>query len=1240
MTEYMPIASEMTSPYEILDPQQVPIAGNMMIEASAGTGKTYTITLLVLRLLLGLNVDRTPKALPEILIVTFTNAATAELKERIYSRIVDLKLAFFTLLVGETVNDEALLTLIHNYLAATENELESQKAIEQAINLLIEAEGMIDQASIFTIHAFSQRLLKENALDLGQSFSFELATDLSELHREALYHFWREECYPLDYKFAQMVSSYYGVPVSASGGRFQSASLFTKIEALVRDPSLIMPERFQHCTDLLNLLDTQYTHIIKVKERAIAHFTLEDFTHMIDLVGLKKQSYRADLVKKYHTAFMAWAESDDIELFKDADKFTLPYLESRLMANGDLSRLSPLLTALFEDLALIARFPINAFHYAASKVVKILQMLKRDAGVLGFDDLLTELNKKTITVSDAFLNALHLRYRAVMIDEFQDTDHLQLATFRRLFFNHEQIPFVMIGDPKQSIYGFRGADINAYLSIKSDVDDIYTLNTNYRSGEMQVNAVNQLFGRSADIKPPFIQKDIPFIEITTPKSAEKTALLMGDRAASGMTFLEYIPMEDELTGKRDPSLSQPLFRDRIAVAVANEIAEMLQSGELQTENGTSAIMPEDITVLVRSGHEAEIIQKALRDAGINAVYLSERNSVFDPEGSIVSDLYLFLRSLVFKHERRVLMQSLGSVLYGFSVDEYEAVTSNPDLFEALLTERNALNEVWEKHGVLAMIRAFMVKGDRLARMLTLENGERLASDLFHLGELLQREAFSNGEALLLWLHDKMFGLDGSDGTEIRLESDFKTIQIMTIHKSKGLEFPIVFLPFGLFTTSVKKEGVYVLGENRRYIFSGEATEKEIEYFEAEALAEDIRLLYVALTRAKFHTYVGFTKALNAKSYENNALSYLMGIAEDRENIALNFQGFINCIAVNSLALQRQSRHTLAQSADKRGIDGESIHGTSVYEERRSAAIFERTIAPLWRFTSFSNLSYNAKSSYFTPLLDDELELEEFEGADLEARNQQDLNVQLSLFPKGAITGNFIHELLENYSPSTLLTDHALLETLVTASFAHLIRTDKLPALATELSMWLHDIFYAKLPVSQNLYEILEGDRNIKELEFIFPIESRVNKEKLNALLQSHLAREEGEGLQFEEVSGFLRGFIDLFFEIDGQYYVADYKTNTLGDTKADYHEAQMRHSIKHAHYDLQYLIYSVAVVKFLQNQNPDFDYERDFGGVLYFYLRGMAAGKESGIYAIKPPYAIVAELIALFDKNEEEVCDE
>ncbi len=1205
--------ADQQSDYQILEPQTVPIAGNMMIEASAGTGKTYTITLLVLRLLLGLNPDQTPKKLPEILIVTFTNAATAELKERIYSRIVDLKQAFFSFLMDYPVEDEALLQLIEHYLMQAEtNAIAQDSALETAINLLNQAEGAIDQASIFTIHAFSQRLLKENALDLGQSFHFELSTDLSKLYREAVYHFWREECYPLNLELSRFVIHYFDVPMSEGFGIYRQSSLFSKVESLVRDPSLIQTHLFQGITSLKTLFERQFAHIASVKQRVLL-FSLADFTQLIDDVGLKKQSYRADLVKRYHAELMSWAESESPALFSNYEKFTLPFMESRLAKNGDLSRLPANLITLFEDLAVIASFKTISLHYAASKIVKVLKMLKHDAGVLGFDDLLTELNHKTESLSDAFLQSLHLRYRVVMIDEFQDTDNLQLETFRRLFFDHAAIPFVMIGDPKQSIYGFRGADINAYLSMKEDVDVIYTLNTNYRSGLLQVNAVNQLFGRRSSIRAPFVHQDIPFIDIKTPESAVSTKVVLPNIVESGMTILEYLPAEAELsfTKKGEGSLSNPEFRAQISQACAKEIVTLLTEGILTTKDDSRSIMPEDITILVRSGTEAADIQRALRLAGLNSVYLSERNSVFDPDNSIVADLYLFLRSLVFKYEKTILMQSLGSVLYGLSVTEYEAIKSDPEKLEVLLFERNELNEIWDQHGVLAMLRAFMVREDRLAKLLALDNGERLASDLFHLGELLQRESFNNREALLLWLHDKMFGFEEGEGAEIRLESDFKTIQVMTIHKSKGLEFPVVFLPFGLFKTQAKSEGVYIDPEHhqRHFVFAGDATEAEKSYFNEETLAEDIRLLYVALTRAKYHTYVGFCRTLKKEVYQDNALSYLLGLDEKSDDPSAAFLANFNEAFTRreiSAEMLQVSRHVLSDEV----------------VIQKEPAQFTRIIAPLWRFTSFSNLSYNAQSSYFTPLLEDELE---FEDSLLPATE--------SLFPKGAITGNFIHALLEDYSPVEL-QDRGLLIREVERGFAHLVREAQLPELVDELEAWLKDILQASLPVQQTLYEILSSERQIKELEFIFPIESRLTKEALNDLLCQNLPRENAEGLKFEAIEGFLRGFIDLFFEVDGRYYVADYKSNTLGERKSDYTKAQMEHSIKHAHYDLQYLIYTVAAVKFLQNVQPDFDYERDFGGVIYFYLRGMSKDHDSGIYFIKPDYEIIQALMILFDDQQ------
>lgn len=1288
------------SPYPILDPQTVPITGNMMIEASAGTGKTYTITLLVLRLLLGLNEDKTPKKLPEILIVTFTNAATAELKERIYSRIVELKRAFLQHMLGETVADSALLALVEAYLAAPQPlslAQESEAIFAQdspqapryhaALNLLIEAEGAIDQAAIFTIHAFCQRLLKENALDLGQPFNFELVEDLSDYYREAVYHFWREECYPLSLTAAKTVQTIFGVPLAheVRDNRFfqrRGLNLLDKISPLLRDPSLIRSDLWQQegwgkIDYLQQLLDQLQTEVEAMKAVIRSDFSLDDFIHLIDLVGLKKQSYRSDLIRKYHASLMHWVESDSILPFPDQDKFSLSHMESRLTKNGDLRRMPERLYQLFTDLESLHTIPIICCHYAGYRVSEVLQQMKQEAHILGFDDLLSQLDQKSLTATEGFLEALHLRYRAVLIDEFQDTDHQQLAIFSRLFFDYPEIPFVMIGDPKQSIYRFRGADIHSYLGIKAHITEIYTLNTNYRSGELQVAAVNRLFGLRAAINPPFIEKNIPFIEIKTPASAAETQLLLPNQPASGITFLEYQPApvegeidaeEKEDEAKKDEAkdansvksskspkslkstkaltLNNSDFQEQMAAATAQEIVTLLTEGVLKSEDGVRAISPEDITILVRSGYEADIIRNALRKVGVNAVYLSEKSSIFDAGNSIALDLYLFLYSLLFMHDRKKVMQSIGSLLYGLSVAEYEALMSDPDAFENLLTERYQLREIWEKQGILAMIRTFMVRENRLAKLLKLENGERYASDLFHLAEILQRESFSNGEALLLWLHDKIFNVEGKQQEKIRLESDFKTLQIMTIHKSKGLEFPIVFLPFALFKGRTEKGGIYIdEAKNRRYIYPEESTPEIETYFLKENLAEDIRLLYVALTRAKFHTYVGFTRALDKKAYQDNALSYLMGIGDRDEDLSRFFEAAI--------------AHRPFSEEDLKAPQSIRLNLINEQLSPREPAQFKRHLAPLWRFTSFSNLSYNAKSSTPIPqLLDDEVEIDiqsdrdSDRGSDLDLAPSSTISSwemadepivleRFSHFPKGAITGNFIHDLLERYQP-TQLEDRQLLTRLVEENFTHLVSAADLPILVEELQLWLTSIFNADLSLSQNLAMILEGDRKVRELEFIFPINQRIDAHSFNHLLNQQQRREVESALDFERLSGFLRGFIDLFFEVDGKFYVADYKSNYLGPLPEDYNQDTMQRSIDHAYYDLQYLLYTVAAVKFLQNQRPDFDYERDFGGVYYLYLRGMVPEGASGIYYIKPDYALIESLMKLLglDRAEDSFSEE
>lgn len=1259
-------STDMTAHYPELMPITEPLVGNIVIEASAGTGKTFTITTLLLRLLLGLNPgQKEPFKLEEILIVTFTNAATAELKERIFKRIIDLKRAILEQEEADPVLDELIETLkIKSNQNVQESNIDNQEIVDQgvdletAVNLLIAAERSIDQASIFTIHGFSQRLLKENALNMGREFRFEIAENTRDVVREAIYYFWRQECYALTADHAQMVLEYFKAPESQYAN---STSLSTLIRPFLQSPDLIEPSRFQGAKSLEALFTVQLNKINRLKETWLTQFSLEEFDAFIDQVGINRRSYNRTNMRRWHAEMTDWAQSSRFLPPSCVERFQYTFLASKLKEGGDLHRASSPLLEMFEAFETISEMPIAAIHYAAGKIAHHAAELKRDAQILGFDDILHELEARLSEATPELIAAIQSRYRAVMIDEFQDTDRIQLEIFRTLFFNAEEIPFVMIGDPKQSIYRFRGADINAYLGAKSTADRVRTLSTNYRSASSVIESINAFFTLADKGGETFLHSDIPFIEISSPTEAAEIELLIEENSSQsltsqklgGMTLFDFCPSDDELTFPKNgvPHVAVGIFKEAMAHRSALEVKRLLEFGRLRDGKKVRPVESSDITFLVRARSDAELILSVLKKHNLNAVYLSEKRSVFDPEVSIVSDLYLFLRSLIHRQDRALLMRSLSSILYGLSIEEYQALREDPQRFEILLEERNELLHVWRKHGVLAMLRTFIVQEGRLARLRSLEDGERLVSDLFHLGELLQAQKISTKEGLLAWLEEQME--EGrEDSATLRLESDFKTIQVMTYHKSKGLEFPIVFIPFALRKPQPESEGIYEVSSReesyRRYLFKEEVDEVAKEYFRKEQLAEEIRFLYVALTRAKYHNFIGYTQYFKPEDYPQTALGHLLPehetpgllldlcktgvvrkssfttqmLIEKEQSEKERLKKIVEEMSsVGQLSLFRtEERHSLAMS-------------TLETEPHLKAAKFTGSIETLWRFTSFSHLSYNADTPYFIPEKQDECELE------THVEGGGEVNHEESLFPKGAITGNFIHALLENYAPEALQNREVLAHELQ-RNFAAVISEERFPALLDELEQWLYHILHAKLRTSKEklptLLEILSGDQHINELEFLFPVRKTITPVALTEILHQNIPREGSEGLSFDALEGMLRGFIDLTFEYNGQFFVADYKSNYLGPTPEFYTLSEMERSIKHAHYDLQYLIYTVALVKFLELHNPDFDYERDFGGVYYLYLRGMQAGEESGVYYVKPKWSLVQQLRAIFDEGAKE----
>ncbi|MEL3925628.1 exodeoxyribonuclease V subunit beta [Aeromonas enteropelogenes] len=1182
-----------------LNTLRFPLHGERLIEASAGTGKTYTIAGLYLRLLLGhgplieegadagqASAHERPLSVTEILVVTFTEAATAELRGRIRGRIHEARLAFMR---GQS-NDALLAQL----LAEVEDH-------ELAARRLLAAERQMDEAAVFTIHGFCQRMLKQNAFESGALFETEFLTDDSQLRLQAVSDYWRAEFYPVDKTLASAVRALWPSP----------AALLREMNGWLDNSELEMRPPAGDET-LAARHQAAMARIEAVKEAWLAQ---------VDEIRRQTDGQVSRYTGKNYEGWLAkigdWAqdEASGYAIPKELERFGQTVLEENLKKGGAVPTL-PLFSEI--DVLLASRPGIRdlILQRAAVVVRSRMQASKRQAHQLSFDDLLKDLDGALgSSLGERLCERIRATYRVAMIDEFQDTDPQQYRIFHRLYGGHQDTALLMIGDPKQAIYGFRGADIFTYIQARRNVSAHYTLGRNWRSSGALVAAVNGLFERAKD---PFIyEADIPFLPVEA-QGKSKALLLEGETAPVLHCW--------QLTGQ--PTFNRGDYQSKMARATAAEIHRLLTlAREGKALIGSEQVKAGDIAVLVRTGAEGKLVQQELARLAIASVYLSNRESVLEQVEA--REILLILHACQNPSEERSLRAALATGLFDLDAKALDELASDERAWESAVQEFMEYRKVWHKRGVLAMLRALLHRRNLAASLLASPYGERRLTNFLHLGELLQQVSSElDGEyALLRWLGEAVNRQSGQDAEQIlRLESERKLVQIVTIHKSKGLEYPLVFLPFICSHRSADTPLYHEADEaGNRTILDLTGAEESLAEADKERLAEDLRLLYVALTRGVYATWLGLApvRSGNGKSEKTDlhqtAIGYLLQKGEegDAATLATALSALaedLPGVAVGEPSLTRPA----PLPAEEEQLGEPRV--------RRFGGTLERD----WWISSYSGLAAqghgHSKGVLANPGFDDEVATE---AAALAAEEPvQAPQPSIFTFPKGARPGTLLHSLFETIDfesaagdslaqhISTLLAQDGFDE-----SWAQVLQQQVEAVLDTPLETGFGE------PVR---LRDLAPERKQVELEFFLPM-GRVTAPALTALCQQHDPLSRGnKPLSFATVQGMLKGFIDLVFEWQGRWYLLDYKSNHLGMSPADYSRPALEQAMVEHRYDLQYQLYSLALHRLLALRLPGYDFDQHFGGVFYLFLRGMPQG---GIFHTRPSRELVLGLDRLFSEG-------
>jgi exodeoxyribonuclease V beta subunit len=1214
-----------------LDALTFPLSGSRLIEASAGTGKTYTLAALYLRLVLGHGASvadgsantqqatsgfNRPLLPPEILVVTFTRAATAELRDRIRSRLVEAAAAFRQ----GSAEDQFLAGLLAEY--------QPQQFAACASRLSSAAEWM-DEAAIFTIHGWCQRMLAEHAFDSGMSFGEALSDDNQQLLHTLACDYWRRFLYPLtDAAILHELGNVAKTPQALLDDVrpwLQADAINLRFNAAGAPlPQPLSPQ--QAAMPLLQWQEALDSHC-KQLQQALSPDALQLLDDAYANGWLNGNKYRAASWPAERQWWQAMLAEPALLNNREADfaKMVQKFSAVRL-ADAQKKGLPPVSHPLFDlfehTTALLDNKPALALsvrHHAALWLAVEFARHKKQQAELDFNDLLLQLYQALQGDGAEVLAArIRAQYPFAMVDEFQDTDPLQFAIFRAIYpdVNSSDNALIMVGDPKQAIYSFRGADLHTYLNARSlTAGRHYSLGTNFRSTAALVDSVNQLFARAEQQRGAFgfgsaDTTALPFLPVKAKGKAEQL-----QRDGKAVAALNYWLSDLEPAG-----LKKGGYQSLMAKACADEVAALLlqaqfgNAGFAASGETLKPVQPADIAILVRDRNEAALVRRELSARNVRSVYLSDNESIFQSQEAIA--VLGWLRACQQPEDESLLRAALALPLANNSDAQLHYWLNDELAWEQLTEQVREFRQIWRFKGVLAMLTAWLHYFALPAKWLVLEQGERRLTNVLHLAELLQSESQQrDGESgLLRWLAEQLDNPKSADEQQLRLESDQQLVQVVTIHKSKGLQYNLVFLPFVCGFKNVKK------GQPQRYFDGSQMVldltpdDTALAQAEHERLLEDIRLLYVALTRPVYACWLGlalFSEGAAKKSkLSQSAIGYLLGVPDEPTLSDLQ-------AALATLPWQQQPLPQLCKFTQDAQL-------TQLTEAVKLSAPLKREH---WWIASYSALrtgnkpvtETNSAALAADTALDALLQEEATEPV---AHSEQQLSIHD--FPRGAVPGTFLHQLLEDAQQQGFAQcDSAFISQLLEQSLTqhHWLQWQNV------LQSWLTQMLHA--PLQQVELNLAQLHKVRAELEFWLQ-SCAVNVVKLDRLITAAvLPGMPRPPLLPDTLNGMLKGFIDLTLQgADGRYWVLDYKSNWLGPADADYSPEAMQHTVLDKRYDVQAALYMLALHRLLKLRQPGYlkSPEQYIGGALYWFIRA----PEQGQLLLNADIKLLMQLDALF----------
>ncbi len=1148
--------------------------GINLVEASAGTGKTYTIAMLALQAVadLGVGVDR-------LLIVTFTKAATEELRSKVRARLASAR----ALLLGRPAEPDPALAA---WAAGVEDSELAQTRLQLALY-------DIDRIGIFTIHSFCRRMLQEQALESGQLFDAELLADIEDIRGQVVDDYWRRHVYGLAPRPCSMVTGVFPTPESLLAS-IKGAGAAAAIEPQAEDLPAALAEFESTFADLASWWRVHAEGLFSSLAQAVAEQKMKkDFCAGFSswwqgLDAFFRQAGHEHPANLQHLTREGLLETLNGQRLRGEQKkeeflAVLPLPENETAAFLEASR----------TLLLSLRCGL-----AVALSTEVERRLSRQ-GTMSFDDLILRLSR-ALAEGGALRRLLGTRYTVALIDEFQDTDALQWHIFYSLFGAGAHY-FYLIGDPKQAIYKFRGADIYSYFRAKKAADRHLSLEDNHRSHPDLVEEINRLFtGRPEPFTFP--EEMLGYPPVFPARGVKDGFLHQDGRPVAAMV---YCHLPETGTGAWTSGLAASQIRRFIVSEVVRLLAPDKPVEMAGKKEGARVLEPRDIAILVRSNTQAEEYRQAFSDATVPAVVAS-RVSVFHTEAC--REMFLLLSAVVAPGDRRQMKRAMTISWFGLTGDELQGIWQDEAGIDGWHSRFQVYFRIWQEQGFMTMMNGLIAAEGVLTTLASGKSAQRHIANIHHLLELIQTaESVENlgcGRTLE-WLRTRMKSPQTTEDVELRLESDEDAVRIVTMHSAKGLEYPVVFCPY-LWYRSLRlhKEKWAITchdAENHLVLDLGsDDFDARRDKAVAEEFAEDVRIAYVALTRARLCCYVFWAEvkgsAATADSF-SSALGYLLFPG-----------GRVDFTAQEAILKARAANpsvgYQLLTGADRTG----PFRSDPAMPRLSPLSPSGRSLHTDWQMSSYSalaSLSENDEQDHALGVRDD-------------AASQP---VYCPGLPAGTGFGNVVHGILEQVPFASLAAGGDCREILARQRVRFGVQAD--PEVLQRLLAAIVTTPLAAGSDPDFTLAGLDAGRCLREMPFYFHPD-RIATEEINAVLAGEptvvpLAR--------KVMQGFLTGYVDLFFEYRGRFYIVDYKTNYLGDLVCDYSAENLVRAMAVHNYGLQYWIYTLVLDRHLKNVLPGYSYDRHFGGVMYLFVRAMVPSVAgSGVYFTLPDKGILDQL--------------